>query len=202
MAGNVSAFATVWTYDIYRPYLRKEASDAHYVTTGRWCTILGVLASIGAAYLVTQFKSIMDYMQALISFVISPLFGTVIVGMLWSRATAKGGFWGLLAGSLSSVGMFVLVKIDPSKLAWIALSRDAKDMAENLYRALWSLTICILVTVVVSLLTKPRRLEELEGLVYGHTKMASDDDAPWHRRPLFWAAGAGVVFAILQWIFW
>jgi len=202
MAGNVSAFATVWTYDIYRPYLRKGETDAHYVKTGRWCTILGVLASIGAAYFVTHFKSIMDYMQALISFVISPLFGTVIVGMLWKRATAKGGFWGLLAGSLSSVAMFVLVKVDPSKLAWIALSRDAKDMAENLYRALWSLTICVVVTVVVSLVTKPKRFEELEGLVYGHTKIVSEEGAPWHQRPLFWAVGAGVVFAVLQWIFW
>jgi solute:Na+ symporter, SSS family len=202
MAGNVSAFATVWTYDIYRPYVRKEASDAHYVKTGRWCTILGVLASIGAAYLVTRFKSIMDYMQALISFFISPLFGTVIVGMLWKRATAKGGFWGLLAGSLSSVGMFVLVKVDPRRLTWIALSRDAKDMAENLYRALWSLIICVLVTVVVSLLTKPKPVEELEGLAYGRTKIPSDGDVPWYERPLLWGAGAGVVFAVLQWIFW
>jgi len=202
MAGNVSAFATVWTYDIYRPYVRKDASDAHYVKTGRWCTILGVLASIGAAYFVTRFKSIMDYMQALISFFISPLFGTVIVGMLWKRATAKGGFWGLLAGSLASVGMFVLVKVDPRKLAWIALSPDAKDMAENLYRALWALIICVLVTVVVSLLTKPKAAEELEGLAYGRTKIPSDGDVPWYQRPLLWGAGAGVVFAVLQWIFW
>jgi SSS family solute:Na+ symporter len=202
MAGNVSAFATVWTYDIYRPYVHKNASDAHYVKTGRWCTILGVLASIGAAYLVTRFKSIMDYMQALISFFISPLFGTVIVGMLWRRATPGGGFWGLLAGSLSSFGMFVLVKRDPRKLAWIALSRHAKDMAENLYRALWALIICVLVTVVVSLLTKPKPGEELEGLVYGRTKIPSDGNLLWYQRPLFWGAGAGVVFAILQWIFW
>ena len=202
MAGNVSAFATVWTYDIYRPYVRKDASDAHYVKTGRWCTVLGVLTSIGAAYLVTRFKSIMDYMQALISFFISPLFGTVIVGMLWKRATAKAGFWGLLAGSLSSVGMFVLVKVDPRKLAWIALSRDAKDMAENLYRALWSLIICVLVTVVVSLLTKPKPIEELEGITYGRTKIPEDGDVPWYQRPLLWGAGAGVVFVILQWVFW
>src|SRR5215472_524965 len=202
MAGNVSAFATVWTYDIYRPYVHKGASDAHYVKTGRWCTILGVLASIAAAYLVTRFKSIMDYMQALISFFISPLFGTVIVGMLWKRATAEGGFWGLLAGSLSSIGMFALVKVDPRKLAWIALSRNAKDMAENLYRALWALIICVLVTVVVSLLTKPKPGEELEGLVYGRTKILSDSNLRWYQRPLFWGAGAGLVFAILQWIFW
>src|SRR5438552_14429465 len=105
MAGNVSAFATVWTYDLYRPFLRKDASDAHYVLMGRWCTILGVLISIGTAYLVMQFKSIMDYVQALFSFFIAPLFGTVLLGMLWKRATPAGGFWGLLAGTLSSIGM-------------------------------------------------------------------------------------------------
>ncbi len=94
MAGNVSAFATVWTYDIYQPYIKKGMSDAHYVRMGRWCTILGVILSIGTAYFVTHFKSIMDYMQALVSFFISPLFGTVIIGMLWKRATAKGRLLG------------------------------------------------------------------------------------------------------------
>jgi SSS family solute:Na+ symporter len=202
MAGNVSAFATVWTYDIYRPYMRQAESDAHYVRMGRWCTILGVLVSIGAAYLVTQFKSIMDYMQALISFFISPLFGTVLVGMLWKRATPKGGFCGLLAGSASSVVMFVLVKRDPTKLSWIALSPHAKDMAENLYRALWSLMICLIVTVAVSLLTEPKPSGELNGLVRGCTLVPSDNDLPLYERPWFWGAGAGVVFAILQWIFW
>jgi len=202
MAGNVSAFATVWTYDIYRPYIRKGATDAHYVKMGRWCTIVGVLVSVGAAYLVTHFKSIMDYMQALISFFISPLFGTVIVGMLWKRATAKGGFCGLLAGSVSSVILFVLVKSNPANLAWVALSRHAKDMAENLYRALWSLLICVIVTVAVSLLTKPKPAEELKGLVYGYTEIPSEGDLPFYMRSLFWGAGAGVVFVILQWLFW
>ncbi len=97
MAGNVSAFATVWTYDLYRPFIRRDAPDAHYVLMGRWSTILGVLVSIGTAYLVMQFKSIMDYVQALFSFFIAPLFGTVLLGMLWKRATPAGGFWGLLA---------------------------------------------------------------------------------------------------------
>src|SRR5580698_1432682 len=106
MAGNVTAFSTVWTYDIYRPYIHKRGSDRHYLRVGRWCTILGVIASIGTAYLVTHFKSIMDYMQALVSFFIAPLFGTVILGMLWKRATPKAGFCGLLAGTLSSIAMY------------------------------------------------------------------------------------------------
>src|SRR2546428_13702908 len=105
MAGNVSAFATVWTYDIYCAVFRKNATDAHYVSVGRWCTIWGVLVSIGTAYLVMRFLSIMDYVQALFSFFIAPLFGTVLLGMLWRRASPAGGFWGLLAGTLSSIGI-------------------------------------------------------------------------------------------------
>src|SRR5213082_3665999 len=121
MAGNVSAFATVWTYDLYRPFIRREAPDAHYVSMGRWSTILGVLVSIGTAYLVMQFKSIMDYVQALFSFFIAPLFGTVLLGMLWKRVTRAAGFWGLLAGTLSSVGMFTLMKLDRSWVSVFAL---------------------------------------------------------------------------------
>ena len=85
--------------------------------------------------------------------------------------------------------MFALVKIDPSKLAWIALSPDAKDMAENLYRALWSLLICMIVTVVVSLMTKPKPAEELKGLVWAATKQPSESGLPLYQRPIFWAVG-------------
>src|SRR5450756_717633 len=103
MAGNVSAFATVWTYDIYRSVIKKNGTDAHYVAMGRWCTIVGVLVSIGTAYMVMEFKSIMDYVQALFSFFIAPLFGTVLLGMLWKRASPAGGFWGLASGTVSSI---------------------------------------------------------------------------------------------------
>jgi SSS family solute:Na+ symporter len=202
MAGNLSAFATVWTYDIYRPYLTKVKSDAQLVVVGRWCTILGVFLSIGAAYFVTQFKSIMDYMQALVSFFIAPLCATVIVGMLWKRATAKAGFWGLLAGTVSSIAMFTLVKVNHSYLAVIALSPDAKEMAENLYRALWSWLICFLVTVIVSLFTAPKPDYQLKGLVWGLTKIPSERGFPLYKRPLFWAVGVGIFFVILQWAFW
>src|SRR5262249_46775239 len=122
MAGNVSAFATVWTYDIYRALIRKQAPDAHYVAMGRWCTVIGVLVSIGTAYLVMQFLSIMDYVQALFSIFIAPLFGTVLLGMLWKRATPAAGFWGLLAGTISSIAMWLAVKLHPAALAYVALS--------------------------------------------------------------------------------
>jgi solute:Na+ symporter, SSS family len=201
MAGNVSAFATVWTYDIYRP-LRKKATDAHYVAVGRWCTILGVLVSIGTAYLVMQFLSIMDYVQALFSFFIAPLLGTVLLGMLWKRATPAGGFWGLLAGTLSSIGMWAWVKLDPAALRYIALSPNAKDMAENMYRALWSWIVCVLVTVTVSYMSRPKSDKELEGLVYGLTNVPSEGHLPLYKRSLFWAGVVFTIFVLLNIIFW
>jgi SSS family solute:Na+ symporter len=202
MAGNVSAFATVWTYDIYRAFVKKNAPDAHYVRMGRWCTILGVLVSIGTAYLVMQFLSIMDYVQALFSFFIAPLFGTVLLGMLWKRATPAAGFWGLLTGTASSIAMWAWVKVDPSALKYIALSPRAKDMAENMYRALWSWLICVIVTVVVSYITRPKPESELAGLVYGCTALPSEQHLPLYKRPIFWAGVVAVVFVILQVIFW
>jgi SSS family solute:Na+ symporter len=206
MAGNVSAFATVWTYDIYRPLhvglKKKEEADAYYVRIGRWCTIIGVFVSIGTAYLVQSFASIMDYVQALFSFFIAPLFGTVILGMLWKRATAAGGFWGLFAGIGSSVAMWAWVKLDPSALKYIALSPHAKDMAENMYRGLWSWTICVLVTVLVSSLTTPKPESALVGLVRGCTEIPSEGQLPLLKRPIFWAAVVFSVFIVLNIIFW
>src|SRR5438477_3135225 len=122
MAGNVSAFTTVWTYDIYRPYMRKDAPDAHYVSMGRWCTMIGLFVSIGTAYLVQYNKSMMDYVQALFGFFIAPLFGTVVLGMLWKRVSRMAGFWGLLAGVVTSVTVFLLMKFDPSWVKLFALS--------------------------------------------------------------------------------
>ena len=161
-----------------------------------------VLVSIGTAYLVMQFLSIMDYVQALFSFFIAPLFGTVLLGMLWKRATSAGGFWGLLSGTVASVAMWAWVKVDPTALSVIALSPKAKDMAENMYRALWSWLVCVIVTVVVSYMTKPKPASELVGLVYGHTEVPSDGDLPLYKRPVFWACVVAVVFAVLNIIFW
>ncbi len=202
MAGNVSAFATVWTYDIYRAFMRRNASDSHYVSVGRWCTILGVLVSIATAYMVMQFASIMDYVQQLFSFFIAPLFGTVILGMLWKRATPAAGFWGLLVGTVGSISMWLWVKVDPSALRYIALSPQAKPMAENMYRALWAWIICVVITVVVSYATRPKPVSELQGLVYGATELPSEGHLPLIHRPIFWACVVIVIFFILNIIFW
>jgi SSS family solute:Na+ symporter len=202
MAGNVSAFSTVWTYDIYGAFINKKASDKHYVAMGRWSTVIGMLVSVATAYLVMNANSIMDYVQALFTFFIAPLFGTVILGMLWKRATHAGGFWGLLAGTVSSIGMFAWTHSDPGALRYIALSADAKPMAENLYRGLWSWLICVGVTVIVSLMTKPVPAEKLSGLVYGVTPIPHDGSKTLWQKPMFWAIVVITVFFILNLMLW
>jgi solute:Na+ symporter, SSS family len=202
MAGNVTAFTTVWTYDIYRPLINSKGDDHHYVSMGRWTTIIGVLISIGTAYLVMQFASIMDYVQALFSFFIAPLFGTVLLGMLWKRASGPGGFWGLLLGTASSISMWAWVKVDPTALRYVALSPHAKALAQDMFQALWSFLVCVIVTVVVSLATQPKSDAELNGLVYGLTQVPSVGNVPIYERPVFWASVVGVVFVALNLYFW
>src|ERR1700676_2967980 len=202
MAGNVSAFTTVWTYDIYRPFINSKGTDHHYVNMGRWTTVIGVLVSVGTAYLVMQFASIMDYVQALFSFFIAPLFGTVVLGMLWKRATGPAGFWGLLCGTASSIGMWTWVKVDPSALRYVALSPNAKGLAQDMFQALWSFLVCVAVTVAVSYVTKPKPDAELAGLVMGLTDIPSVGDLPFYEKPLFWAGLVAMVFVVLNIIFW
>ncbi len=202
MAGNVSAFTTVWTYDIYRALINKDATDEHYVNMGRWTTVVGVLVSVGTAYLVMRSASIMDYVQALFSFFIAPLFGTVVLGMLWKRATGPGGFWGLLCGTVSSISMWAWVKVDPSALRYVALSPDAKPLAQDMYQALWSFLVCVVVTVAVSLMTTPKPDSELTGLVYGMTEVPSVGNIPFYEKPIFWAGVVSVVLIVLNIILW
>ena len=202
MAGNVSAFTTVWTYDIYRSLIKKDGTDHHYLNVGRWTTVLGVLVSIGTAYLVMSASSIMDYVQSLFSFFIAPLFATVIFGMLWKRATGPAGFWGLLCGTVASIAMWTWVKIDPSALSIIALSPHAKTMAQNMYQALWAWIICAVVTVVVSLLTKPKPESQLVGLVYGCTVLPSEGHLKLYQRPIFWAVVVALALVVANIIFW
>jgi solute:Na+ symporter, SSS family len=202
MAGNISAFATVWTYDIYKPLLQKQAPDHHYVSMGRWCSLLGVFVSIGTAYLVMNFSSIIVYAQVVFVFFIVPMFGTVIFGMLWKRTTPAAGFWGLLAGILVSFGLWLWVKLDPSALRLVAFSDHARDMAENIYRAMWSLLANVLVTVAVTLVTKPKPEHELKGLVYGLTELPSEGRFPLFKRPITWAAAVAIAFLALNLLFW
>ena len=183
-----SAFATVWTYDIYKPLLRKTASDAHYLSMGRWCTLLGVFVSIGTAYLVMNFSSIIVYAQALFVFFIVPMFGTVVLGMIWKCTIQRPDSWGLLIAILFSCGLWLWVKFDPSAVRYVVFSPYAKDMSENVFRAMWTLIVNVLVTVGVTLVTTPKPEKELEGLVYGIMPSPSMAAVPFYKRPVAWAA--------------
>jgi SSS family solute:Na+ symporter len=202
MAGNVSAFSTVWTYDIYKPLINKKGSDSHYVLVGRWSIVIGVLVSIGAAYLVRQFHGIMDYVQALFSIFVAPLLAAILFGMFWKRATRLAGFLGLFLGILFSASLFVWVKLNPAALATVALSPDAKPMAENVFRALWAFLFAAIVIVLVSLFTKPRPVAELEGLVYGATKLPTPEPVPFYKNEWNWAILVVVIFVVLNVTFW
>ena len=179
----------MWTYDIYQPLINKRAKDEHYVAVGRWATVLGVVISIGAAYTVMRAQGIMDYVQALFSFFIAPLLGAVLTGMFWKRATKAGGFWGLLIGTVTSISLWAWVKVDPAALRYVALSPDAKDMAENMYRALWCFLVTVIVTFIVSMVTTPKTDVELNGLVYGATTIPQEPLVPWYKNE--WADSAG-----------
>jgi Na+/proline symporter len=326
MAGNVSAFATVWTYDVYKPLLQKNASDSHYLAMGRWCSVVGVLVSIAAAYSLLWFSNILEFLQVLVFFFIVPLFGTVILGMLWKRATPAGGFWGFVAAIVFSIGMWAYVHtfpegyrpqpkvtlgggavvrvereagrirsiavekgvvdtvnvasagagktsaevtvaggplalpavshdkagdvavqvlapavtladsgaadrfgvegvrvvlepgvtlratlvserfapaaFNPDHTEHVARSRKAKPMAVNMYSGWWSLVVCVLVTVVVSLFTRPKPEAELRNLVYGLTPRPDEGPCPWYERPALWATVVAVVLVAINVVFW
>jgi len=202
MAGNVSAFSTVWTYDIYKPLINKQGSDSHYVMVGRMAIVIGVAVSIGAAYLVMHAHGIMDYVQALFSIFIAPLLATILLGMFWKRSTSLAGFLGLFTGIIFSAGLFMWVKLIPSALATVALSPDAKPMAENVYRAWWAFCFAAIVNVLVSLLTKPRPVEELNGLVYGATVLPKEESVPFYQRETTWGVIVVILFAVLNILFW
>jgi SSS family solute:Na+ symporter len=202
MAGNVSAFSTVWTYDLYKPLINKKGADSHYVMVGRLSIVFGVLVSIAAGYLVQRAHGIMDYVQALFSIFIAPLLATILLGMFWKRATRLAGFLGLLLGIAFSVSLFVWVHLNPANLRYVALSPYAKPMAENVFRALWACLFTALVIFVVSMFTKPRPAAELEGLVYGVTPLPKEEPVPFYKNEWTWAVLVVVIFAVLNILFW
>jgi SSS family solute:Na+ symporter len=189
MAGNVTAFNTVWTYDIYQSYIRKNETDAHYLWMGRVATVGGILLSIGAAYTVTNFNNIMDALQMVFAFVNAPLFATFLAGMFWKRATGHAAFAGLLAGvlaGLAHIGLTLPMGEGVSvKGGWLgAVHRYPSEMAQNFWTAIWAFVVCLIVTLVVSMLTKPREERELVGLVYSLTPKPEENNLPWWKRPV------------------
>jgi SSS family solute:Na+ symporter len=189
MAGNVTAFNTVWTYDIYQAYIKRGASDHHYLWMGRMATVVGILLSVATAYATTQFNNIMDMLQLVFAFVNAPLFATFLLGMFWRRSTGHGAFSGLVAGTLAAALHHGLTLPHGSaagiKGGWLgaALHAYPSEMAQNFWTAIWAWSVCFVVTIVVSLATRPRPAEELRGLVYSLTDRPSSAGEPWYRRP-------------------
>jgi SSS family solute:Na+ symporter len=201
-AGNISAFNTVWTYDIYKSVINKNASDSHLLWMGRVATLAGVLLSIVTAYWAKSFPSIMDYMQAIFSWVNAPLFATMLLGMFVRWITPNGAFWGLVAGMGSSFFLFLAVKFQWIQANLITLSSVGSDMAANFWRAWWAWLICFLVTILVSSFTTRRSDEELVGLVKGLTKETLGEHVPFVKKPEFFAIISVVVLVILNILFW
>jgi len=201
-AGNVSAFNTVWTYDIYRSVLNKNASDAHLLWMGRVSTIVGVALSLVTAYWAKSFPSIMDYMQAIFSWVNAPLFATMLLGMFFWWITPMGAFWGLVSGMLSSFFLYLAVKFHWFSESIITMSSVQSDMAANFWRAWWAWLICAAVTIFVSFFTMKRPKAELVGLVKGLTADKYDQHLPFVKRPEFYALISLAVLIALNVLFW
>jgi SSS family solute:Na+ symporter len=201
-AGNISAFNTVWTYDIYKSVINKKASDSHLLWMGRVSTIVGVVISLGTAYWAKSFPSIMDYMQAIFSWVNAPLFATMLLGMFIWWITPNGAFWGLIAGMGSSFTMYMAVKFNWFNESIITMSGVHSDMAANFWRAWWAWVICAGITVIVSLFTKRKPKEELIGLVKGLSKENFDKPFPLLKRPEFYAVISLIILVILNILFW
>jgi len=201
MAGNVTAFNTVWTYDIYQSYIKKGAPDSHYLMVGRITTVVGVALSIGTAYLAQSFNSINDFLQLVFSFVNAPLFATFLLGMFWKRTSANGAFFGLLTGTLAAAATHGLSMAE-GKGGWITnLHTFPSPMAQNFWIAIMAWTTCFIMTALVSLVTAPRRVEDLRGLVYGVTDLKHDEEVNWYARPVPIAIGVAVLALILNIVF-
>jgi SSS family solute:Na+ symporter len=206
MAGNVTAFNTVWTYDIYQAYIKKNGTDAHYLWMGRMATVFGIAASVLAAYVATQFNNIMDVLQLVFAFVNAPMFATFLLGMFWKRATGHGAFTGLLSGTIGATvhhGLTLSAGAGTGiKGGWLAVFHTyPSEMAQNFWTAIYAWTVCFFVTILVSLLTKARKDKELAGLVYTLTKRPDDKGLPWYSRPLTLAVLVLSMTVVLNFIF-
>jgi SSS family solute:Na+ symporter len=202
MAGNVTAFNTVFTYDIYQSYIKPGAEDHHYLTVGRVTTVVGIMLSIGTAYLAQHYNNIMDLLQLVFGFVNAPLFATFLLGMFWKRSTGHGAFTGLISGTTAAALTHGLTMAE-NKGGWLGNVHEFPSiMAQNFWIAIFAWTTCFVITIAVSMVTKPKPASELEGLVYGLTKIPHDASVAWYQRPAPLAVVVAVLLVFLNiWFF-
>lgn len=209
MAGNVTAFNTVWTYDIYQSYIKPGQSDAHYLRMGHKATVVGIILSVMAAYATTRFNNIMDMLQLVFAFVNAPLFATFLLGMFWKRTTGHGAFFGLLMGT-AAAALHHGLTLPHGAVAGIkggflgtVVHTYPSEMAQNFWSAIFAWTACFVATIVISLATRRNKSdEELKGLVYSLTPRQKDGDMPWFKRPATLAVIVLVLALVLNIIFW
>jgi solute:Na+ symporter, SSS family len=207
MAGNVTAFNTVWTYDIYQSYIKRGASDQHYLWMGRMATVFGIAVSVAAAYVATRFNNIMDMLQLVFAFVNAPLFATFLLGMFWKRATGHGAFIGLLSGTLAAAvhhGVTLpMHAVAGVKGGWFGVTHIyPSEMAQNFWTAIFAWSACFLVTILVSVLTHARDEKELVGLVYSLTERPKEGHLIWYQRPAVLGVIVLLMTLVLNIIFW
>jgi SSS family solute:Na+ symporter len=204
MAGNVTAFNTIWTYDLYQAYLAPNKSDQHYFRMGQGITVVGVLLSIACAYFAKRYDNAMDVIQLVFSFVNAPVFATFVLAMFWKRATGTGAFLGLLGGITTSTLVHGLT-IAEGKGGWMgtALYTFPSSMAQNFWLAICAFVVCFVLTLVISLATKRTKSdEELKGLVYSLTPKLKDDEQHFLLRPAVLGTILIIACIILNIIFW
>ncbi len=208
MAGNVTAFNTVWTYDIYQSYIAPGKSDHHYLWMGRWATVFGILVSVGAAYLASAFNNIMDMLQLVFGFVNAPLFATFLLGMFWKRATGHGAFWGLLGGTAGAAIFHGLALPEGAivgiKGGWISQQMHFhSEMGQNFWMAIVAWTSCFVLTILISLATKRNKTDDqLKGLVYSLTPKPETGHEPWYMQPVTLGVLVLIATVALNIIFW
>jgi SSS family solute:Na+ symporter len=208
MAGNVTAFNTVWTYDLYQAYFAPNKTDQHYAWMGRFITVVGIVLSIGAAYLANNWANAMDIIQLVFGFVNAPLFATFLLGMFWARTTGTGAFLGLIGGTGTSALFHALTLAQGNtpgiKGAYLASMHEfPSDMAQNFWLATFAFLVCFGLTLVISLATKRTKSDvELKGLVYSLTPKLKDDEQAWYLRPAVIGVLLLIGCVILNFIFW
>jgi SSS family solute:Na+ symporter len=197
MAGNVTAFNTVWTCDIYHSYINRQATDHHLLWMGRFATVFGIALSVLAAYAANKFNNIMELLQLIFAFVNAPLFATFALGMFWKRATGHGAFFGLLAGTLGaathhglSLAVGAAVGLKGGYFSHLIGYRKIypSELGQTFWTAIWAFMSCIIVSIVISLLTRPKPEGELKGLVYSLTPKQVETERRWYYRPAALAA--------------
>jgi SSS family solute:Na+ symporter len=208
MAGNVTAFNTVFTYDLYQGYIKKDGNDAHYLAVGRWTTVVGILASMAAAYAAASFNNIMDILQLVFAFVNAPLFATFLLGMFWKRTTGHGAFFGLISGTVAAAihhGLSLPHGASAGiKGGWLgAIHVYPSEMAQNFWTAIFAWSTCFLATILISLATRQKKTDdELVGLVYSLTSKIKEHDVRWWQRPALLGSIVLALALVLNLLFW